>query len=139
MEDNPKDAELALFALGRCNLMNKVVHLRDGGQALDYLRSEGAYAGANPVEPVVILLDLKLPKMDGLEVLAAMREDPSISRVPVVMLTSSREEADLVRSYELGVNAFVIKPLDFKDFLSAVQSLGFFWGIANHPPIPSMR
>jgi len=134
VEDNPKDAELTMAALARCQLLNDVTHVRDGVEALEYLRCQGRYAGAMHGGPVVVLLDLKLPKVDGLEVLAAVRGDPHLSRTPIVMLTSSREEQDLVRSYELGVNAFVVKPVDFKEFFDAIQGLGMFWGITNNPP-----
>lgn len=134
VEDNPKDAELTMAALARCQLLNEVTHVRDGVEALEYLRADGRYAGAQHGGPVVVLLDLKLPKLNGLEVLKEIRNDPAISRTPVVMLTSSREEQDLVRSYELGVNAFVVKPVDFKEFLEAIQGLGMFWGITNQPP-----
>ncbi|MGH8086629.1 MAG: response regulator, partial [Stenotrophomonas sp.] len=111
-----------------------VTHVRDGVEALEYLRTQGRYAGAMHGGPVVVLLDLKLPKLNGLEVLKEIRTDATISSTPVVMLTSSREEQDLVRSYELGVNAFVVKPVDFKEFLEAIQGLGMFWGITNQPP-----
>ena len=134
VEDSLKDAELTLAALARCQLANDVIHVRDGAEALDYLRRQGAYAGTRHGGPVVVLLDLKLPKVDGLEVLAAVRRDPALSSTPIVMLTSSREERDLVRSYELGVNAFVVKPVDFKEFFEAIQGLGMFWGITNEPP-----
>jgi len=134
VEDNPKDAELTLAALERCQLLNEVTHVRDGVEALQYLRSEGPYEGALHGGPVVVLLDLKLPKLNGLEVLKEIRTDAAISTTPVVMLTSSREEQDLIRSYELGVNAFVVKPVNFKEFLEAIQGLGMFWGITNQPP-----
>jgi len=134
VEDNPKDAELTMAALARCQLLNDVTHVRDGVEALEYLRTEGRYEGAMHGGPVVVLLDLKLPKLNGLEVLKEIRADAAISSTPVVMLTSSREEQDLIRSYELGVNAFVVKPVDFKEFLEAIQGLGMFWGITNQPP-----
>ncbi len=134
VEDNPKDAELTMAALARCQLLNDVTHVRDGVEALEYLRCEGRYAGAMHGGPVVVLLDLKLPKLNGLEVLKEIRTDRALSSTPVVMLTSSREEQDLIRSYELGVNAFVVKPVDFKEFLEAIQGLGMFWGITNQPP-----
>jgi CheY-like chemotaxis protein len=134
VEDNPKDAELTLAALARCQLLNEVTHVRDGVEALQYLRSEGRYEGAMHGGPVVVLLDLKLPKLNGLEVLKEIRTDAALSSTPVVMLTSSREEQDLILSYELGVNAFVVKPEDFKEFLEAIQGLGMFWGITNQPP-----
>ena len=134
VEDNPKDAELTLAALSRCQLLNDVTHVRDGVEALEYLRCQGPYEGAMHGGPVVVLLDLKLPKLNGLEVLKEIRGDRALSSTPVVMLTSSREEQDLIRSYELGVNAFVVKPVDFKEFLEAIQGLGMFWGITNQPP-----
>ncbi|AKC80598.1 chemotaxis protein CheY [Xanthomonas arboricola] len=134
VEDNPKDAELTMAALARCQLLNDVAHVRDGAEALDYLRCEGAYAGSHHGGPVVVLLDLKLPKVNGLEVLAEVRKDPALSSTPIVMLTSSREEQYLVTSYQLGVNAFVVKPVDFKEFFEAIQGLGMFWGITNQPP-----
>ena len=134
VEDNPKDAELTLDALERCQLLNQVTHVRDGVEALQYLRGEGIYRDVNHGGPVVVLLDLKLPKVNGLEVLAEVRGDPHLKSTPIVMLTASREEQDLVRSYELGVNAFVVKPVDFKEFFDAIQGLGMFWGITNNPP-----
>ncbi|QWT19719.1 response regulator [Bacillus sp. NP157] len=136
VEDNPKDAELTLAALAKCQLLNDVIHVRDGAEALDYLRSEGAFAGTRHGGPVVVLLDLKLPKINGLEVLEEVRRDEKLRSTPVVMLTSSREEQDLLRSYKLGVNAFVVKPVDFKEFFEAIQGLGMFWGITNQPPPP---
>jgi len=134
VEDSTKDAELTMAALARCQLLNPVVHVRDGQEALDYLRSHGPYAGASHGGPVVVLLDLKLPKLNGLEVLAEIRGDALLKSTPVVMLTSSRQERDLVQSYDSGVNAFVVKPLDFNEFLEAVQELGMFWGVTNQPP-----
>jgi CheY-like chemotaxis protein len=134
VEDNPKDAELTMAALARCQLLNDVTHVRDGVEALEYLRCQGRYAGAMHGGPVVVLLDLKLPKLNGLDVLREIRTDAALSSTPVVMLTSSREDQDLIRSYELGVNAFVVKPVDFKEFLEAIQGLGMFWGITNQPP-----
>lgn len=134
VEDSPKDAELTLAALARCQLLNEVVHVRDGAEALDYLRCEGAFAGQRHGGPVVVLLDLKLPKVNGLEVLEEVRKDERLRSTPIVMLTSSREEQDLLRSYKLGVNAFVVKPVDFKEFFEAIQGLGVFWGITNQPP-----
>ncbi|KJV31280.1 response regulator [Luteibacter yeojuensis] len=134
VEDSPKDAELTLAALARCQLLNEVVHVRDGAEALDYLRSEGEFADTRHGGPVVVLLDLKLPKVNGLEVLEEVRKDERLRSTPIVMLTSSREEQDLLRSYKLGVNAFVVKPVDFKEFFEAIQGLGVFWGITNQPP-----
>lgn len=134
VEDNPKDLELTLAALGKCQLANEIVVARDGAEALDFLYAQGAHQGRDTGDPAVVLLDLKLPKVDGLEVLQKVKSDAARRQVPVVMLTSSREERDLVRSYELGVNAFVVKPVDFNAFFEAIQDLGMFWAILNEPP-----
>lgn len=134
VEDNPRDLELTLAALAKCQLANEIVIARDGAEALDYLYRRGPHAERPPLDPAVVLLDLKLPKIDGLEVLEKVKQDPQQRQVPVVMLTSSREERDLVRSYELGVNAFVVKPVDFNAFFEAIQDLGMFWAILNEPP-----
>ena len=134
VEDNPRDLELTLAALEKCQLANEIVISRDGAEALDYLQRRGIHASRAPGEPAVVLLDLKLPKVDGLEVLDNIKSDQDLRQIPVVMLTSSREERDLVRSYELGVNAFVVKPVDFAAFFEAVQDLGMFWAILNEPP-----
>ncbi len=134
VEDNPNDAELTLEALGEHNLANDVLWVRDGEEALDYLYCRGKYDGGDCSELAVILLDLKLPKVDGLEVLRAIKSDPRLKLVPVVVLTSSREERDLVESYQLGVNAYVVKPVDFGEFMKAVEELGVFWAIINEPP-----
>jgi len=134
VEDNLKDIELTLAALAKCQLANDIVVARDGAEALDYLYSRGQYQDRLPGDPAVVLLDLKLPKVDGLEVLAKIKSDELTRSVPVVMLTSSREESDLVRSYELGVNAFVVKPVDFNAFFEAIQDLGMFWGVLNETP-----
>jgi len=139
VEDNPKDVELTLAALAKSQLANEVVVVRDGAEALDYLLSRGPYASRLPGYPAVVLLDIKLPKVDGLEVLAEIKRNPATRHVPVVMLTSSREESDLVRSYELGVNAFVVKPVGFKEFFEAIQDLGVFWAILNEPPPSSLK
>lgn len=136
VEDNPKDLELTLAALSKCQLANDIVVTRDGAEALDYLYQRGAHVGRAPGTPAVVLLDLKLPKLDGLEVLQRVKSDPALRPMPVVMLTSSREERDLVRSYQLGVNAFVVKPVDFTAFFEAIQDLGMFWAILNEPPPP---
>jgi CheY-like chemotaxis protein len=133
-EDNDRDVELTLAALEEHNLANEVVVARDGAEALDYIYGRGKFAGHANGLPVVVLLDLKMPKVDGLEVLRQMREDPSVRHVPVVMVTSSREEQDLVRSYELGVNAYVVKPVDFQKFVESVKQIGIFWAIINEPP-----
>lgn len=133
-EDNDHDVELTLAALDEYNLANEVVLARDGVEALDYLYGRGKFAGHANGLPVVVMLDLKMPKMDGLEVLRQMRNDPALKAVPVVMITSSREEQDLVRSYELGVNAYVVKPVDFQKFVQSIKQIGFFWAIINEPP-----
>jgi len=134
VEDNPKDIELTLAALAKCQLANDIVVTRDGADALDYLYARNAHASRVRGDPAVVLLDLKLPKVDGLEVLERLKNDPQRRQIPVVMLTSSREESDLVRSYELGVNAFVVKPVDFNTFFEAIQDLGMFWAVLNEPP-----
>lgn len=134
VEDSPKDLELTLAALEKCQLANTIVTTRDGEDALDYLYSRGAHADRPEGDPAVVLLDLKLPKIDGLEVLEKVKGDARLRHIPIVMLTSSREERDLVRSYELGVNAFVVKPVEFKEFFAAIQDLGVFWAILNEPP-----
>jgi CheY-like chemotaxis protein len=134
VEDSPNDVELTLSALEENKLANEVVVVGDGEEALDYLYRRGRFrlrAGGNPV---VVLLDIKLPKVDGIEVLQQMRGDPALRAVPVVMLTSSREERDVVRSYDLGVNAYVVKPVDFHEFVKAISELGLFWAVVNHPP-----
>lgn len=133
VEDNPRDLELTLTALAKCQLANEIVVTRDGEEALDYLYSRGPHAERDPGDPAVVLLDLKLPKVDGLEVLEKIKTDPAQRQIPVVMLTASREETDLLRSYELGVNAFVVKPVDFQAFLKAIQDVGMFWAILNEP------
>ncbi|GAA6118649.1 response regulator [Acidovorax sp. FG27] len=139
VEDDLRDQELTLLALERSQLANDVVVMRDGAAALDYLRREGEYASRQEGNPAVILLDLKLPKVNGLEVLEAVRSTPALRSVPVVMLTSSQEEADLLRSYELGVNAYVVKPVEFKQFVSSIADLGMFWAVLNEPPPGSLR
>jgi CheY-like chemotaxis protein len=139
VEDNPNDLELTLIALERSQLANEVVVVRDGADALDYLFLRGAYAKREQGNPAVVLLDLKLPKVDGLEVLAEIRNDSGLKSIPVVMLTSSREEQDLIRSYALGVNAYVVKPVDFQEFVRAIADLGIFWAVLNEPPPGSSR
>jgi CheY-like chemotaxis protein len=134
VEDSEADIELTLAALAGHRLANEVVVVRDGAEALDYLQKEGAYSGRAGGNPAVVLLDLKMPKMDGLEVLARVKSDPALRSVPVVMLTSSREEKDLVESYRLGVNAYVVKPVDFSQFVSAIEKVGMFWAVINQPP-----
>jgi len=139
VEDNPNDLELTLIALERSQLANEVIISRDGAEALDYLFLRGDHAGRMQGNPAVILLDLKLPKVDGLEVLHEIRQTPALKSIPVVMLTSSKEEQDLLRSYELGVNAYVIKPVDFQEFVKAIADLGIFWAVLNEPPPGSAR
>ena len=139
VEDNPKDLELALVALHRSNLANEVVIARDGVEALEYLNCSGPYAGRPKGNPAVVLLDLKLPKVDGLQVLQCIKSDETLRAVPVVVLTSSREERDLVNSYSLGVNAYVVKPVGFHEFIDAVRDLGVFWAVLNEPPPGSSR
>jgi CheY-like chemotaxis protein len=134
VEDNPKDVELTLAALEQSQLANEVVVVRDGAEALDFLYRRGKHESRNTVDPAVVLLDLKLPKVDGLEVLAKIKGDAAMRHTPIVMLTSSREESDLVRSYELGVNAFVVKPVGFREFFDAIQDVGIFWAVLNEPP-----
>jgi len=139
VEDNPNDAELALIALNKRHLANKVVHVKDGVEALEFLFCTGAYAGRNPnSHPKVVLLDLKLPRVDGLEVLRAMKTNPKTRHIPVVVMTSSQEQRDLVDSYHLGVNSFVVKPVDFDQFSAAVAELGCYWLLLNQiPPAPA--
>lgn len=133
-EDSAKDAELTLTAFKKHNLLNEVVVVSDGAETLDYLYCRGKFQQRTPGLPAVVLLDLKMPKVDGLEVLRVIKQDAHMKTVPIVMLTSSREESDLVTSYDLGVNAYVVKPVNFKSFVSAVQELGAFWGMLNEPP-----
>ncbi|ANN67009.1 response regulator [Bordetella bronchialis] len=134
VEDNPNDIELTLTALRQCNIANEVIVLRDGAEALDYVYRRGTHAGRPVGEPSVILLDLKLPKVDGLEVLERIKSDADHKQIPIVMLTSSKEEKDLVRSYQSGVNSFVVKPVEFSEFFEAIRNLGMFWAILNQPP-----
>lgn len=137
-EDSPRDAELALDALADSHLANEVVHVRDGAEALDYLYRRGQFAGRTNGEPAVVLLDLKMPKVDGLEVLREIKADAHLKLIPVVVMTSSREEGDMLRSYELGVNAYVVKPMNFHELVDAIKQVGSFWGIINEPPPGSM-
>lgn len=133
-EDSAQDIELTLNALAEHNLANSVEVARDGAEALDYLHKRGKYAGRENGNPVLLLLDLKMPRVDGLEVLREVKADPRLRTIPVVILTSSREEQDVVRSYELGVNAYVVKPVEFDQFMGAVRDLGLFWLLVNEPP-----
>lgn len=134
VEDDPRDVELSLTALEQYKLANEVVVVGDGEEALDYLHRRGKFTARANGNPAVILLDLKLPKVDGLEVLQHIKTDEELKMIPVVVLTSSREERDMVASYKLGVNAYVVKPVDFHEFVNAVKELGVFWAIVNEPP-----
>src|SRR5271154_6719229 len=139
VEDDPNDVELTLTALADYNLANEVVVTRDGQQALDYLYCRGRYSNRSQENPAVILLDLKLPRVDGLEVLQQIKADEDLKMVPVIVLTSSHQEKDVMRSYKLGVNAYVVKPVDFHEFVNAVKELGAFWAVVNEPPPGSIR
>ena len=139
VEDDPKDVELTLTALDEYNLANEVVVASDGEQALDYLYSRGKFMRRSPENPAVLLLDLKLPKVDGLEILQQIKSDDKLKMIPVVVLTSSREEKDMVASYKMGVNAYVVKPVDFHEFVNAIKELGVFWAVINEPPPGSAR
>lgn len=136
-EDNPRDAELTMEAMAENNLANAVVVVQDGAEALDYLYRRGEYADRSSGNPALVLLDIKMPKVDGLEVLRKIKGDPSLRSIPVVMLTSSREERDLMESYGLGVNAYVVKPVQFFDFVESIKLIGKFWAIVNEPPVGS--
>ncbi len=138
-EDNPKDVELTLTALDEHNLANEVVVVNDGAEALDYLYRRGKFSMRADNDPAVVLLDLKMPKVDGLEVLRTIKKDDKLKTIPLVILTSSREEKDLVESYKLGVNAYVVKPVNFQQFIEAVKELGAFWAVINEPPPGSVR
>ncbi|WP_263354633.1 response regulator [Acidicapsa acidisoli] len=139
VEDDPKDVELSLTALEDYNLANEVIVTRDGAEALDYLYCRGEYETRPGGNPAVMLLDLKLPKVDGLEVLRQIKSDEKLRMIPVVVLTSSKEEKDMVASYRLGVNAYVVKPVDFHEFVNAIKELGVFWAVINEPPPGSVR
>jgi CheY-like chemotaxis protein len=139
VEDDPKDVELTLTALEEYNLANEVVVVGDGAEALDYLYCRGAFKMRSCDNPAVILLDLKLPKVDGLEVLQQVKSDENLKMIPVVVLTSSHEEKDMVASYKLGVNGYVVKPVDFHEFVNAIRELGIFWAIINQPPPGSIK
>ena len=139
VEDDPKDVELTLTALEEYNLANEVVVARDGEEALDYLYRRGSFTNRSNGNPAVMLLDLKLPKVDGLEVLQLIKSDEKLRMIPVVVLTSSREESDMAASYRLYVNAYVVKPVDFHEFVNAIRELGIFWAIVNEPPPGSIK
>jgi CheY-like chemotaxis protein len=133
-EDSPNDVELTLAALRMLKLANEIVVVRDGAEVLDFIHGRGAHAGRPPIAPAVVLLDLKMPRVDGLTVLRHIRESQEFRTLPVVILTSSREESDLERGYGLGANAYVVKPVDFNEFLKAVSQVGLFWALVNEPP-----
>jgi CheY-like chemotaxis protein len=139
VEDDPNDVELTLTALTDYNLANEVVVARDGQQALEYLYCRGEFNTRPTGNPAVMLLDLKLPKVGGLEVLQQIKSDERLKMIPVVVLTSSNEEKDMMRSYSLGVNAYVVKPVDFHEFVNAVKELGVFWAVINEPPPGSVK
>lgn len=139
VEDDPKDVELTLTALEEYNLANEVIVARDGEEALEYLHSRGKFKTRSSDNPAVMLLDLKLPKVDGLEVLKQTKSEEKLRMIPVVVLTSSKEEKDMVASYRLGVNAYVVKPVDFHEFVNAIKELGVFWAVINEPPPGSVR
>ncbi len=136
VEDNPTDAELCIRALKKSNLANKLVWVKDGAEALDFLFATGAYSGRQVASgPKVILLDLRLPKVDGMEVLRRVKNDERTRTIPVVVLTSSREDRDIVESYQLGVNSYISKPVGFDEFVRTVSELGFYWLLVNQPPV----
>ena len=134
VEDSANDLELTLAALDQHDLAHETVVVRDGAEALDYLHARGAYTGRRSGNPALLLLDLKMPRVDGLQVLRHIKADAAFKTIPVVMLTSSREEQDLIASYDLGVNSYVVKPVDFGEFVEAVRHIGVFWGVVNEPP-----
>ncbi|MDR3627820.1 MAG: response regulator [Ignavibacteriaceae bacterium] len=133
-EDNAKDAELTRYALSESNLMNEIVHVKDGAEALDYLFHQGIYSDSKDDIPIAAFIDLKMPKVDGIEVLRAIKTNDKLKFLPVVILTSSKEERDMVESYRLGANAYVVKPVDFEKFVFTVKQLGIFWGLINEAP-----
>ncbi len=135
VDDNPNDVALALYAFKKSNLTNRIQVVRDGAEALEFLFRTGQFESRANTSPKVVLLDLKLPKVDGLEVLQRLRADPRTRTLPVVVLTSSREDRDIVESYQLGVNSFIVKPVDFEQFTEVVRQLGFYWALLNQPPI----
>lgn len=134
VEDSSNDVELILTSLIDNHLGNEVIVVRDGEEALDYLYRRGVFRMRKEGHPIAVLLDLKLPKIDGLEVLTQLKSDPVLKVIPVVVLTSSREEPDLARCYELGANAYVVKPIDFQDFVATIKQIGLFWAVVNQPP-----
>ena len=139
VDDSPRDVELTLNALAQSNLANEVVIVGDGADALNYLYRRGSFSSRPVGNPAVVLLDLKMPLVNGVEVLRQIKSDPQLKMIPVVVMTSSREESDLVTSYELGVNAYIVKPVNFQEFVTAVKLLGSFWAVVNEPPPGSVR
>lgn len=139
VEDNPNDVELTIQALETFNLANDLLVVHDGEEALHYLYRRGQYSNRSEVNPAVVLLDLKLPKISGLEVLKAVKSDSKLKTIPVVVLTSSKQDSDLMESYENGVNAYVVKPIDFQKFCDAIRHVGVFWALINEPPSGSVR
>ncbi|MBK7712412.1 MAG: response regulator [Bacteroidales bacterium] len=133
-EDNQNDIDLTILALSDYHLANNIEVVNDGVEVMEYLRFQGRFKGRNPGSPAVVLLDLKMPRMDGIEVLKEIKNDPDLKHIPVVMLTSSKEESDLIQTYKLGVNAYVVKPVDFKQFMDAIKNLGAFWALLNELP-----
>ena len=139
VDDSPRDVELTLHALAQNNLANEVDVVRDGAEALDYLRRRGAFTARPAGNPALVLLDLKMPLVDGIEVLRQIKNDPQLKIIPVVVMTSSSEESDMVTSYQLGANAYIVKPVNFQEFVAAVKLLGAFWAVVNEPPPGSVR
>jgi CheY-like chemotaxis protein len=133
-EDNLQDVQLTLSALDEYHLASEVMVVRDGAEALDYLHRRGSFTGRTDSQPVVVFLDLKMPKVDGIEVLRQIKADPELRLIPVVMVTSSREQQDLLETYKLGVNAYVVKPIDYEQFVTTIKELGLFWVVLNEPP-----
>ncbi len=138
-EDNPRDVQLTLAALDAHHLANEVMVVRDGTEALDYLRRRGPFSNRANGDPLVVFLDIKMPKIDGVEVLRQIKADAELQMIPVVMVTSSREQQDVLKSYKLGVNAYVVKPINFQQFTDAIKQLGLFWAVLNEPPPGSVR
>lgn len=135
VEDNPRDAELTIRALTKHNLANRIVHVEDGAESLDFLFQRGKYSDRSPADtPKVILLDLKLPKLNGLEVLRIIKSDERTSSIPVVVVTSSKEDPDIVAAYHLGANSYVVKPVDFSSFIESIRTIGMYWLLVNNPP-----
>jgi two-component system, response regulator len=135
VEDNVHDAEMTIRSLKKVNLANNLVHVKDGEEAIDFVFAQGKFAGRDMVQPKVILLDIKMPKVDGIEVLRRIKANDATRNIPIVIMTSSKEEQDIISSYELGVNSYVVKPVDFEGFAKAVSQLGMYWLLTNQPPL----